>query len=217
MKTLALEFSSERRSVALLEGQDVRGRAEQVGGRNAHPFALIQSALQEAGWEREEVAVVAVGLGPGSYAGIRTALSIAQGWQAARSVRLLGISSVEALAHQAGRAGMTGLVHFLIDAQRQEFYFASYQLEAGSRRVAHPLRLATPAEVEPHLASGRVIVPPDLHARFLQGHVMLPGADAVGALAEGRTDFARGNQLEPIYLRPTSFLKAPPPRAIPAL
>jgi len=77
--------------VGLHPGQNVGASSRQAGGTRA--LGMIESVLREAGLEREQIDVIAVGLGPGSYTGIRTALSIAQGWQLARGVKLLGISS----------------------------------------------------------------------------------------------------------------------------
>ena len=91
MKILAVEFSSEQRSVAVVERAGatvhVRGAAREIGGRNAHAVALIEEALQQAKIEREEIECIAVGLGPGSYTGIRAAIALAQGWQLARAVK----------------------------------------------------------------------------------------------------------------------------------
>src|SRR3989442_349897 len=100
MTILALEFSSERRSVAVLQtgGDGAGGRPFPAvasilsSPRRLNAFALIQSALQEARQEREAISCVAVGLGPGSYTGIRAAISIAQGWELARGVRVLGLN-----------------------------------------------------------------------------------------------------------------------------
>ena len=47
---------------------------------------------------REAIEAIAVGLGPGSYTGIRAAIALAQGWQLAREVKTLGVSSVAAMA-----------------------------------------------------------------------------------------------------------------------
>ena len=101
MKTLALEFSSSRRSVAVLVEGVMRGEAQEAGGRHTRAFALMDVALRAAKIEREEIELIAVGLGPGSYTGIRSAIAIAQGWQAAREVKLAGVNSVEAMASQA--------------------------------------------------------------------------------------------------------------------
>ncbi len=64
---------------------------------------MIEQALAEAGIEREQIEVLAIGLGPGSYPASGE-LSVAQGWQLASpdgGVKLLGISSAEGVAAQA--------------------------------------------------------------------------------------------------------------------
>ena len=60
--------------------------------------------------------LIAVGLGPGSYTGIRAAIAVAQGWQLARGIKLLGINSVECLAAQAQAGKIFGRVNVVIDA-----------------------------------------------------------------------------------------------------
>jgi tRNA threonylcarbamoyl adenosine modification protein YeaZ len=59
---------------------------------------LVEEALRQARCEREEIETIAVGLGPGSYTGIRGAIALAQGWQLGRGVNVIGLSSVECLA-----------------------------------------------------------------------------------------------------------------------
>lgn len=217
MKILAIEFSSDQRSVAILNGGDVLGRAEETGGRTARAFGLIERALAEAKLEREAIECIAVGIGPGSYAGIRAGIALAQGWQLARGIPLLGISSVECLAAQALAAGISGPVTIAIDAQRNEFYCASYELASQHCNLIAPLRLVSFDEALAHAARSQMIVWPNLQPRFPQSRVLLPDAAMLGQLASTRTDFINGAALEPIYLRETTFVKAPPPRVIPAL
>lgn len=215
MKILALEFSSETRSVALVESGRVAGRAVESGGRSTQAFALIETALREAGWEREAIECIAVGLGPGSYAGIRAAIALAQGWQIAVGVRTLGVGSVECLAAQAHGEGVRGVVHFLIDAQRSEFYYARAELADAAPRL-EPLRLIGLEEAR-SLPAGTRIVEPALLQLFPGARGLCPDAAALGKLASAREDFVGAETLEPVYLRPTSFVKAPPPRPIPSV
>ena len=217
MKILSLEFSSERRSVAIVVDGDMRSTVEESGGRSTRAFALIERALGEAKLDRDEIECVAVGLGPGSYAGIRVAISIAQGWQVARGIRLLGVSSVECIAAQAQSAKLHGRINVLIDAQRDEFYLAAYEVGEQSLRPIEPLRLIRMEEAGTLGAGGRLLIESDLLPRFPQGRVMLPDAGMLGRLASKRTDFVSGDRLEPIYLRESTFVKAPPARVIPPL
>ena len=215
MKILALEFSSERRSVALVESGRVAGHAAESGGRSTRAFALIDAALRQAGWEREAIECIAVGLGPGSYTGIRAAIALAQGWQIARRVQVLGIGSVECLAAQLHAEGVRGAVHFLIDAQRGEFYCAHAGLVEAAPHV-EALRIIGLDEAR-SLPMDSLVVEPALLQLFPNARALCPDAAALGKLASGRGDFVGAEKLEPVYLRPVSFVKAPPPRVIPSL
>jgi tRNA threonylcarbamoyladenosine biosynthesis protein TsaB len=208
MKILAVEFSSEQRSIALLQDAKLLGQAVENGGRCA--IGLVEQVLQQAGCEREEVEVVAVGLGPGSYAGIRAAIALAQGWQLGLNVKLLGISSVECLA--AGAEKFSGPVNIVIDAQRNEFYLARYEIGPGGHREIEPLRLAPQGEIAQRIAANEKIAGPDLASWFPGAINLHPEAAVLGKLAVGHSDFVSGEKLEPIYLRETAFKKAPPLR-----
>ncbi len=108
MTILALEFSSSQRSVAIARGAEVLAEVAETGERGANAFGLIEKALAMTKLNRAEINCVAIGLGPGSYAGIRVALAIAQGWQLAHGVKLLGIGSAECLVAQAQAERMFG-------------------------------------------------------------------------------------------------------------
>jgi len=177
-------------------------------------LGLVEEALAEAQCQREEIGALAVGLGPGSYTGIRGAIALAQGWQLGRGIHLLGVSSVECLAAQAQAEGRRGPVHIIIDAQRSEFYLARYELAQAGWREAEALRLAPISEIQALAEAGRVLLGPDIARWFGGGQDMYPAAAMLGRLACARRDFVPGETLEPIYLRETAFKKAPPPRTI---
>ncbi len=120
------------------------GRAEETSGHRA--LGLVEEALRRAHCEREEIEAIAVGLGPGSYTGIRGAIALAQGWQLGRGINLLGLGSVESLAARAAQEKMSGPVNIIIDAQRSEFYLARYEIGPASWRELEGLRLASFAE-----------------------------------------------------------------------
>ncbi len=211
MKILALEFSSTRRGVAVVEGGRVLGLAE-GDGLTPGPFALIESALWAAGVEREQIECVALGRGPGSYTGVRSAIALAQGWQLALGVKLLGLSSADVLAATAQAAGVNGRVAVVIDALRGEFYSASYDITADGCHATTPLRLLKREAVEALAAGGEVLVSPDAKCSFAGTKLVMPSAAELGRLASRCDDFQPGEKLEPIYLRETTFVKAPPPK-----
>lgn len=187
----------------------------ETGGRATKAIGMIQAALRDAHLEREQIDCVAVGLGPGSYNGIRAAIAVAQGWQLARNIKLLGVSSVECIAEQARQDGVRKGISVVVDAQRNEFYLAQYDLDETGLNVLQTLRLATLAEVQEIERLGPPVLGPEVTKWFSRGQIVFPRATVLGQLASRRTDFVTGEKLEPIYLRVTTFVKAPPPRIIP--
>jgi len=202
---LALEFSSARRSVAVADGHGavLAEAAVHSGGRGTDALGLIGQVLTRANLVREAVEVLAVGLGPGSYTGIRAAIAVAQGWQLARATRALGVSSLESLAAQAQREGLCGRVNLVLDAQRGEFYLGAWEISAGQRRELAPLQIVAAAELAARRAAGEICAGPEMPPG------LFPSAATVATLAGFRTDFIPAEKLEPIYLRETSFVKAP--------
>jgi tRNA threonylcarbamoyladenosine biosynthesis protein TsaB len=214
MKILALEFSSPQRSVAVADGGRAMSEAIETGGRGTNALGMIEAALREAKLEREQIECIVIGLGPGSYTGIRAALSIAQGWQLAREIKLLGISSVEAIAAQAQAEKIFGRVNVVIDAQRNELYLATHEITAGGRKEIEPLRIVPLAEIQSRASAGAIIVGPEVTRWFTTGRVLFPRAATLAQMAASRSDFEPGENLAPIYLRETNFVKAPPPRIL---
>lgn len=205
MKILALEFSSPVRSVAVADAGRVLGRASEQGSRETKAFALIDAALREAALDREQVECVAVGTGPGSYAGIRIAIAIAQGWHLARGVKLIGISSADAVAARLHAEGSRGKLNVVIDAQRGELFAARYELGATVGKLTD-FALLSSNEQAARTAVGERFARPDHDV------AATPDAAELAMLAAARQDFVTAAALEPIYLRKAEFVKAPPPR-----
>ena len=216
MKILALEFSCSRRSAAVLFLDSAgkllaEGEAIESGGRETRAIAMIEAALRQARIEREQIDRLAIGLGPGSYHGIRTAIALAQGWQLARNVEVIGISSADVLAEQARLQGLTGDINIAIDAQRNEFYIARYSVAHDGFTETEPLRLATRQEIDSFLARGVTLLGPDFTTSLPAAHPLFPAAATLARLAARRTPASDAATLEPIYLRPVTFIKSPPP------
>jgi len=215
MKIVALEFSSSRRSVTVLDGQTLLAEQTEAAGQDVPPLRLVEQALATAKVEREQIDCLAVGLGPGSYTGIRGAIALAQGWQLATGVKLAGISSAECIAAQAQAEKVFGTIGVVIDAQRGEYYFAKYEISQNSLKISEKLKIVTLTECESSKKSCDFVIGPDEHCEFKVGRVIFPGAAVLGRLAAG-ADFISGDKLEPIYLREVSFVKSPPTRIFPA-
>jgi tRNA threonylcarbamoyladenosine biosynthesis protein TsaB len=212
MTILALEFSSAQRSVALARDSRVLAEASEIGERGTNAFGMIEKVLAAAKIGREEVECLAVGLGPGSYTGIRVALAIAQGWQLATGVKLLGIGSTECLAAQAQAEKIFGRVNVVIDAQRGEFYLATFEITADGVKEVEPLKIVAAAEVGSRAGAGEILTGSEAVRWFPAGKNLFPRAAMLAVLAAKRTGFAAGETLEPVYLRETNFVKVPAQR-----
>jgi tRNA threonylcarbamoyl adenosine modification protein YeaZ len=227
MKILALDFSSDARSAAVIEtgpacsdfqagpaGSSPQALTLSVVSERApdgtKAFALIKSALAQAKVTRKEIKRIALGLGPGSYAGIRVSIALAQGWQLAGDVRLIGLCSLDTLAAQAQEEGLRGRLHTVVDAQRNEVYLASYDLDDRGWRASAPLRLAPADEIRSLAAGGQQVTGPEVLRWCQTGRVLLPQARHLALMAAERTNDDPAESLAPIYLRPISFTKAAP-------
>ena len=204
---LALEFSSDRRSVAVARNGEVLVEAVQhTDSRATNAFGLVETVLANAKITREEVEAVAIGLGPGSYTGIRVAIAMAQGWQLARHIKLIGVSSAECLAAQAQAKQIYGRVNVVIDAQRGEFYSATWEISAVECRQILPLTVVPQNELRAR--AGEICVGPQVESP------LFPSATMVASLASRNIGAISGEPLEPIYLRDDTFVKAAPPRVL---
>jgi len=241
MRILALEFSSSQRSVAVvssprseevddsrlsLEGDTngirlasssgiaVEEIIENASGNTMKPLGMVEEVLKQAGLEREQIDGVVVGLGPGSYTGVRVAIALAQGWQLALGVKLLGVTSISCIAAQAKHDGFIGKVAVLVDAQRDEFYLAVYEISPAGVREVGDLKLVSMSEARDHENAGELLIGPEVTRWFEKSRLVFPRAASLGQLALDRDNLIAVEKLEPIYLREPSFVKAPPVRVV---
>ncbi len=215
MPTLALEFSSSRRSVCVLTGGGI-SEAIHEGTRSTPIFPLIAKALDAAGIHRGEVNRIAIGIGPGSYTGVRLAISVAQGWSLARPVECVAVSSFEALAISARETGFTTAT-LAADAQRGEMAIARVTFDGENYNWHEPIRLVKISELKSRLADGESIAGPDVIELLGGGVSLYPYAKSIAILGAKQSTLAAPENLAPIYLREASFVKAPPTRSIPGI
>lgn len=217
MNILALEFSSSRRSVAVRvrggEASDVQMVETRAPlGERTVALRLVEDALRAAGVERRDVEKVVVGLGPGSFTGIRMAITIAQGWRLATGCAIEGVSSMDALAWEGWKAGWRGRVSLAMDAQRGAYYLADYELTEQGRSRVDALRVVARSVLMDGQARGWRVAGPDLGEGMTGAVELMPSASGVAVLSAEGARWEPGGELRPIVLRETSFVKAVAPR-----
>src|SRR5688500_10903455 len=89
---------------------------------------LIEQALHQAGIARQDLTAIAVGVGPGPYAGLRVGLVTARTLSYVLEIPVQGVCSLDVLAIEAVDTGAVTAKKFLVatDARRKEVYVAHY-------------------------------------------------------------------------------------------
>lgn len=104
-------------------------------------LAEIEHHRKRLGWQLQEINALVVGLGPGSFTGLRVGLATAQGLSFALSCPLYGVSSLDALAQTAPHGA--SLLALCTDARKQELYVRLYRRAFCARSA--PLSPQDPA------------------------------------------------------------------------
>jgi tRNA threonylcarbamoyladenosine biosynthesis protein TsaB len=203
--TLAIETSSPLGSIAVGNGNQLLAERRHAGG-DAHAealFPLLDELLREAGVSRKELGRVAVGVGPGSFTGLRVGIALAEGIATGLGIPLLGVPSLASLAWSRA-AGDVDVIGALLDARRQDVFFAAFSPDQGVHAEAELLSGATArARIERQMAGKRFILSgvPGLGGlpnEWFLADAEYPTAEALLKLCDGplaQSDAA------PLYLR----------------
>ncbi len=143
---LAIETATRLCSVALgRDGTCIALREEQTE-RLSHAERVnvfAQEILDEAGLSLDQVDAFAVGIGPGSYTGLRIGVSAAKGWSFALDKPIIGISTLRTVlaAAMAGGAGDATELWPMVDARRMEVFTQRFNARGGAMAPSAPLIL----------------------------------------------------------------------------
>jgi tRNA threonylcarbamoyl adenosine modification protein YeaZ len=185
MLILAFDTATDVATSALV------GDDEVLGERTSRAVTLLEDVdalLRQAGTHTRDVEALAVGIGPGSFTGVRIGLSTARGLALALDIPVAGISTLAALA-----AGAPGAVP-VIDARRREVFVPDRVLAPGELDVEPGRTYVGSGAVRYRdlLEAAGAEIPPDGDERHL------PRARFHAQLARG---FGPAEQVEPLYLR----------------
>jgi tRNA threonylcarbamoyladenosine biosynthesis protein TsaB len=188
MLILAFDTASDVATSALVDDGEVLG--ERVS-RAQTLLEDVDALLRQGGARPGTIDALAVGIGPGSFTGVRVGLATARGLALALGVPVAGVSTLDALA--AGAPGATPV----IDARRREVFVlqgeprvlapAALQLEPGTLCVGNGA-----VRYRAVLEAAGAEIPSDDDERHL------PRARFHAQLAH---DFGPAEEVEPLYLR----------------
>ena len=220
MSRLAIETSTEQLSVAVSARGQVWSHQGPGGAQaSAGLLAAVHQVLAQAGLALDDIVVIAMGRGPGSFTGLRTACAVSQGLAFGLGVGIVPIDTLLALAEEGRHLcatrlseGQSGATRFyaVIDARMGQLYTAAYEHRAGLWHTVQAPAVQNPAECALPLAwSGQPVwavglaqhLLPDLALPWVVAH---PTASALLRLADQAQ--AHGGEVPPalalpLYLR----------------
>ena len=214
MNLLAIDTSTEACSAAALIDGAWAERAETIGrGHTDRLMPMVQDVLSDLRAAVSDLELIVVGRGPGAFTGIRIGVACAQGLAQGLACPVAPVSSLAAMAWQAGRDQAPCDVAVAIDARAGGVYFACYRVQCDAlpeQRVAE--RVCAP-EAVPALNSERVrtagtgwgrhpeLLRSAVGCPLQDSGVQLPTARAMAELALLGSPTVAPAELEPTYLR----------------
>jgi tRNA threonylcarbamoyladenosine biosynthesis protein TsaB len=149
MKLLAFDTSTDTMSIAVQHGEQVFTHAGAGGAQaSAALIPAIQALMAQAGLQFSQLDAIAFGRGPGSFTGLRTACSVAQGLAFAAGVKVLPIDTLQTLAQEAHSLSKATRICAALDARMGEMYYAYYVFNSCSRNILKGYSLKTPVSME---------------------------------------------------------------------
>jgi tRNA threonylcarbamoyladenosine biosynthesis protein TsaB len=135
MRVLAFDTSTQWLTVACVDGTRWVERAELAGQAHSRRLIpLVDEVLEEAQVALGDLDALAFGAGPGSFTGVRIACGVAQGLALGADVRVVPVSTLEALAESAWLRHRWPRVVACLDARMREVYLAAYRRD-GDRWI----------------------------------------------------------------------------------
>lgn len=218
-KILAFDTSSERGSVALLEDGTLRAelRSNTAAGHSALLLEAVNFLLERTKWELNDLTLIAAGMGPGSFTGIRIGVATGIGLAQSLGIPFAGVSGLDVLAHRA--AYLNGRIGVLLDARRSQFYFGEYKSKNGKfSRLGKPA-LIDVSDIKKYLMNTDWITGDmgednvreqsfPCETRWVPVDLFL--AEGIGRLGfENKRSWRFGDFLtvEPLYIRPPDAVK----------
>ena len=211
LNILAIDTSTTRAAVAILT-RDGAVHIAPAGGDRQHGRTLLPSvraALGAAGLTASDLDVVAVGLGPGSYTGLRIGLMAAKTLAYATGRPLVGLDSLEVIARNAPVDAER--VTVVADAQRGDYYTADFvrHVPGGPLVRLIPTRIEAQKPLTVHLVAGVFVIGPGLERLRPDLPPFARGADPESNWPEGhnllrlaRESWDAGLRADPLFIEP---------------
>jgi len=218
MIILGIETSTRVGTVALTRDEKVLGQ-EVISDnmRHAGDFETsLQALFEKSGLKKEDLTAIAVGLGPGSFTGIRVGLTIAKALSLVLEKSVWGVGTLDVLAHQISFPHSK--VCPIIPGEGEEVYGAVYTREKDGwiktvpefNRPLNELAQTVGSDVflcGPGLEKLRFALEKLFGKNLIHQELLFPEAGFTAKLAQNRKWRQEGHEAVPRYIKPPPILK----------
>lgn len=131
MKILAIDTSSKRCSVAILEDSNILINLynDDEKTHSVKLMPMVEEAFQKTNLALEDIQLLACCVGPGSFTGVRIGIATIKAFADVTNISVVGISSLESLAYNVKDKASSSLICSLIDAKNENVYCGLYYFE----------------------------------------------------------------------------------------
>ncbi|MBC7186189.1 MAG: tRNA (adenosine(37)-N6)-threonylcarbamoyltransferase complex dimerization subunit type 1 TsaB [Calditrichaeota bacterium] len=160
MLVLGIETATSVCGVALVEEGKLRGEARIVGPHvhNERLHGMLRLLLAQCGVRACELQGIAVSIGPGSFTGLRIGLAAAKGLALVTEAKVVGISTLQALASQAG--GPAEVICAIVPAKAKLVYLGQFRQSNGALAPQGSPEVVAAEALPGLLPPGAVVVGP---------------------------------------------------------
>ena len=154
MLTLAIDTATKVCTVALCREQELLAEYT-INMGLTHSEGLLpqlEQLLARTGVQKQDIGLLAVSMGPGSFTGLRIGLATAEAMAYAWQCCLHGVDTLKALAYNIQLEGM--VLSPVLDAQKGNFYQALYQWQEGKLVELAPVAVVNGQEALAHRPAG---------------------------------------------------------------
>lgn len=213
MKLLAIDTSTDYLAIAVTDGDRVLARVHRKAPRSHSSLLMpmIAGLLKKARIGLEDLDGFCVGVGPGSFTGLRIGVSTVKGLAFVSGTRIVAVPTFDAIAANARR--VRGIVSVVLDARKNKVYGALYRCDGkGGVKKISPYLLVTADELLKRCAKYGTIyflgdyadrIAPLCDGAKIATARWHPRAEAIASLGRGlfrKGKFVSVEKLEPMYI-----------------
>ncbi|MFA5959249.1 MAG: tRNA (adenosine(37)-N6)-threonylcarbamoyltransferase complex dimerization subunit type 1 TsaB [Tatlockia sp.] len=209
MNLLAIDTSTDIASVGLFVNGEMLCKEQGMARSHAqHLLPMIESLLLETGSSLSQLTGIVFGRGPGSFTGLRVALSIAKGLAYAKDLPLYPVSSLAAIAEGVWQIAPQKPVLAAMDARMQQLYWALHSgLGEAHEQVTAASDINLPIDTPFILAGVGIapyieLLPHHLNQRIEQHIPLYPTAqNMISMVLAGKSKPVSAEEALPVYVR----------------